>query len=184
MDFFVVGDEKHNPAFLRDVAFQIESSFPNATRITPVICEIQALNEKVRVHLLLRWCLIKPPYKIGKFRVLHYEDLVADRVNAFISRTLHTDAVDMYFILQHTPLEEALLFALKQSKLPLDIVAINSAIKRVEEFPQKIENWDVEFTKNITAQEIKDQLAQLKPKLQNMIKKLNNLWHSEQQNQR
>jgi len=76
-----------------------------------------------------------------------YEDLRIDKLLAYYGRTEPRDAVDLYFILQHEPLEELMDHA-AQKDSGFDLYWFAVALNRSAGFPDETERWPVKVLKD------------------------------------
>ncbi len=73
-----------------------------------------------------------------------YHDLQADKTLAFFGRVEPRDAVDLYFLLQKSSLEELVNLA-RQKDTGFDVYWFALALNKVGHFPDEIERWPVKL---------------------------------------
>ena len=96
--------------------------------------------------------------------VNNFQDLQADKLLAYYGRAEPRDAVDLYFILQQTSIDE-LLEQAKQKDPGFDLYWFAIALNRAESFPNEIEHWPVKMLQIVHAPELKRHLQNLAQKL-------------------
>ena len=83
-----------------------------------------------------------------------FQDLQVDKLLAYYGRAEPRDAVDLFFILQHTTSSE--LFELAAQKDPgFDLYWFAIALNRAENFPDDVDRWPVKMLQTLSAPELK-----------------------------
>ena len=73
-----------------------------------------------------------------------FTDIQADKTLAFFGRAEPRDAIDLYFLLQRTSLEELAKLA-RQKDTGFDLYWFAVALNRTANFPDEIERWPVKM---------------------------------------
>jgi predicted nucleotidyltransferase component of viral defense system len=86
------------------------------------------------------------PAELGNAGVLvnDFTDIQADKTLAFFGRAEPRDAIDLYFLLQKTSLEELVKLA-RQKDTGFDLYWFAVALNRTANFPDEIERWPVKM---------------------------------------
>jgi len=103
-------------------------------------------KEQLKIDLALDSPNRLAPAEVGDAGVLvnDFTDIQADKTLAFFGRAEPRDAIDLYFLLQRTSLEELAKLA-RQKDTGFDLYWFAVALNRTVNFPDEIERWPVKM---------------------------------------
>jgi predicted nucleotidyltransferase component of viral defense system len=103
-------------------------------------------KEQLKIDLALDSPYRFAPAELGDAGVLvnGFTDIQADKTLAFFGRAEPRDAIDLYFLLQRTSLEELAKLA-RQKDTGFDLYWFAVALNRTANFPDEIERWPVKM---------------------------------------
>lgn len=138
---------------------------------TLVEFEISDKEKSTRVQLAL-----DSPFRFEKpadtdlgIKVNDYKDLIVDKLLAFFGRAEPRDAIDLFFILKTENFWELVELA-KQKDQGFDLYWLASALCKVKEYPEDINDLPVEMIKEINIKELKNLFLILSKEVMNKIK--------------
>jgi hypothetical protein len=113
-------------------------------------------KEILKVDLALDSPFRFAPVEMGEIGVMvnDFQDIQTDKTLAFFGRAEPRDAIDLYFLLQRTKLEELAELA-HQKDGGFDLYWFAIALNRVTKFPDEIERWPVKMLVQCDPVEIK-----------------------------
>jgi hypothetical protein len=113
-------------------------------------------KEILKVDLALDSPFRFAPVEMGEIGVMvnDFQDIQTDKTLAFFGRAEPRDAIDLYFLLQRTKLEELAELA-HQKDSGFDLYWFAIALNRATKFPDEIERWPVKMLVQCDPVEIK-----------------------------
>jgi hypothetical protein len=97
---------------------------------------------------------------IDGIQVNDYDDLYIDTLLAYYGRTEPRDAIDLFFIMQHEPVDHLLAQA-AQKDTGFDLYWMAIALNRCKNFPDELERWPVKMVASFDPIELKSQFTSL-----------------------
>jgi predicted nucleotidyltransferase component of viral defense system len=128
--------------------------------------EIRQGDNTLKVDLALDTPFRFAPVELGDAGVMvnDFQDIRTDKTLAFFGRAEPRDAIDLYFLLQNTKLEE--LAELAHQKDPgFDLYWFAVALNRTAKFPDEIERWPVKMLVEFDPVELKRSFQELAMKI-------------------
>jgi len=130
------------------------------------------LEGAIRIDLAYNPVLLRPNdvYENGVM-VASYEDLIANKVMAFMERVTYKDTVDFYFIVQKEGIWVPIRLALRKEEWQIDLPRLIEAIEIAKEFPDEIEKWGLDIIVPLKVSHLKEILEKVAQELQATLTK-------------
>jgi hypothetical protein len=156
-----------------------EDHFPGEGFSVKIIRRFESFSElelgweedKVRLQLAFNSPYrFAPPVKTPLAVVNDYQDLVVDKLLAFLGRAEPRDAVDLYFILKTEDFWGLTELATKKDP-GFDLYWLALALNKVQDFPDELERWPVEMLKPISPPDLKNHCHSISLEIMDNLRK-------------